>query len=244
MRQPAPPFRAVLFDMDGILIDSMPYHFFAWYEALQKYGITANSQLIYEHEGEKWEDTLGAFLPANKRDRRLMLKIFRYRQRIFRKIFRRHLMPGVPGLAAELKKQNYALGLVSGTPVRDIRRLIPARLLKIFDCVIGGDSVARGKPAPDPYLSCAAGLRLKPAECLVIENAPLGIAAAKSAGCRCLAVTTSLPEAYLRGADRICALKDLRAVLFKLLCYNRPNLPEGLWPESKRSGASATAKPE
>ncbi|MDR1997662.1 MAG: HAD family phosphatase [Candidatus Margulisbacteria bacterium] len=214
--------QAVLFDMDGVLVDSMPYHFFAWYEALRKYGVRVSVQDIYAHEGEKWERTLRFFLRQNglPQDGQLMRKIFRCKQRLFHKIFKRYLMPGVPELAAELQKQKYALGVVSGTPVADIKRLLPPRLLKLFACLVGGDSVSRGKPDPEPYRKGAAELNLRPAECLVIENAPLGIASAKAAGCYCLAVTTSLPAEQLRQADQVCALPALR----KTLCYNLKNL--------------------
>ena len=212
-------FSAVLFDMDGVIVDSMPYHFFAWYEAFRKYGIIVSSQDIYEHEGEKWETTLSSFLQQNNlpADYKLMLKIFNYRQKVFRKIFKRHLFPGVPELAAELKAKGYLLGVVSGTPSYDIKKLIPHKLLKLFDSIVGGDNIEHGKPHPDPYLKSAADLRLKPEQCLVIENAPLGINSAKSAGCFCLAVTTSLPAQYLQKADKICELKRLRETLLPML---------------------------
>ena len=210
--------RAVFFDMDGVLVDSMPYHFFAWYTALRRYGILVNSQDIYRHEGEKWEDTLAYFWRQNKRpvDTGLLRKVFNYRQKVFHKIFRRQLMPDAPELAAALKTRGYLLGVVSGTPVRDIKWLLPRPLWRLFDCITGGDSAARGKPDPEPYLQTAARLALPPAACLVIENAPLGIAAAKAAGMTCLAVTTSLPAEYLP-ADRVCHIRDLRENLQLML---------------------------
>lgn len=205
--------------MDGVIVDSMPYHFFAWYKAFQKFGITVNSQDIYKHEGEKWDRTLQSFLEQNNMppDHKLMTKIFKYRQKVFRKIFERHLFPGIPELVSELKKLGYKLGVVSGTPSSDIKKLIPGKLLKLFDSVIGGDNVQIGKPNPEPYLKSINALELKPQECLVIENAPLGIASAKSAGCFCLAITTSLPQQYLTQADKICRLSDLRETLLSVL---------------------------
>ncbi|MDR1323102.1 MAG: HAD family phosphatase [Candidatus Margulisbacteria bacterium] len=213
--------RALLFDMDGVIVDSMPYHFFAWYEALKKYGITVSTQDIYEHEGEKWEITLKHYLTQNglPSDLAFQRKIFNYRQKLFHKIFRRHIMPGIPELLRELKAQKYQLGLVSGTPSGDMPRLISRPLLKLFDCVVGGDMVTHSKPHPEPYLAAAEKLALRPAECLVIENAPLGIRSAKAAQMRCLAVTTSLPESYLKqaGADWVCGIRDLRRQIFKII---------------------------
>jgi beta-phosphoglucomutase len=213
--------RALLFDMDGVIVDSMPYHFFAWYEALKKYGITVSTQDIYEHEGEKWETTLKHYLTQNglPTDLPFRRKIFNYRQKLFRKILRRHLMPGLPELLRELKAQKYRLGLVSGTPSGDMPQLISKPLLKLFDCAVGGDLVAHSKPHPEPYLTAAEKLALRPAECLVIENAPLGIRSAKAAQMRCLAVTTSLPESYLKqaGADWVCGIRELRKQIFKII---------------------------
>jgi len=212
-------FKAILFDMDGVILDSMPYHVFAWQEALEKHGIKVSRQDIYEHEGEKWETTLNNFFQKNNlpADPKLMLKIFTYKRKVFRKVFKRRLMPGVPELVAELKAKNYLLGIVSGTPSRDIKRLIPHQLLKLFDSIVGGDTVKLGKPHPDPYLKCTADLQLAPAQCLVIENAPLGITSAQSAGCFCLAVTTSLPARYLQKANQVCELKQLGETLFSSL---------------------------
>jgi beta-phosphoglucomutase len=213
--------RALLFDMDGVIVDSMPYHFFAWYEALKKYGVTVNTQDIYEHEGEKWEITLKYHLVQNNlpTDLPFRQKIFNYRQKLFRKIFRRHIMPGIPELLQELKTQKYQLGLVSGTPSGDMPQLLSKPLLRLFDCAVGGDLVAHSKPHPEPYRAAAQKLARRPAECLVIENAPLGIRSAKAARMRCLAVTTSLPANYLRkaGADRVCGIKDLREQIFKII---------------------------
>ncbi|GBR77535.1 beta-phosphoglucomutase [Candidatus Termititenax dinenymphae] len=212
--------KAVLFDMDGVIVDSMPYHFFAWYEAFKKYGITVSTQDIYEHEGEKWDTTLKYYLTSNNlpSDLPFMQKIFNYRQKLFHKIFKRHLMPGIPDLLHTLKNSGCLLGLVSGTPSGDVKRLISGQLYPLFDCIVGGDNVAHSKPHPEPYLTAAQKLGLKAKDCLVVENAPLGIASAKAAKMRCLAVTTSLPESYLKkaGADYICNIKDLRKAIFSL----------------------------
>jgi beta-phosphoglucomutase len=213
--------RALLFDMDGVIVDSMPYHFFAWYEALKKYGITVGPQDIYAHEGEKWETTLKHYLSRNNlpTDLQLRQKIFNYRQKLFRKIFRRHIMPGLPELLRELKAKKYLLGLVSGTPSYDMPKLLSKPLLKLFDCTVGGDLVTHSKPHPEPYLAAAQKLALSPKECLVIENAPLGIRSAKAARMRCLAVTTSLPADYLQkaGADHVCEISDLRKWVLRLI---------------------------
>ncbi|MGO9245133.1 MAG: HAD family hydrolase, partial [Verrucomicrobiia bacterium] len=72
-----------------------------------------------------------------------------------------------------------------------------------FDFIITGDEVPRAKPFPDPYLTAARQLGLRPEECVVVENAPLGIEAARNAGMRCVAVETTLGKEYLTSADHV-----------------------------------------
>lgn len=195
--------RAVIFDMDGVIIDSMPYHFLAWYEALRPHGVRVTCFDVYSKEGERWDKTLQELLTRSgiKPTKKLLKNIFEARQRIFRKYFRRFVFKGVREFLACLKENGHLLGLVTGTPHWEIKRILPRDIHRLFDCVVSGDSVKKGKPHPDPYLKAAALLRLKPSECLVIENAPYGIESAKAAHMRCVAVATSLPKEYLTKAD-------------------------------------------
>lgn len=197
--------RAVVFDMDGVIVDSMPYHFIAWYEALRPWAIRINCFDVYLREGEKWQYTLKDLTKrAGVRPTQAMLrKIFYDRDRIFRRYFKRYIFPEVEGFLRDLKRQGYCLALVTSTPLDEMRRILPGRLQQYFDCIVTGSQVRRGKPYPDPYLKAARTLRLDPATCLVIENAPLGITSAKRAGMTCYALTTSLPAEYLTGADAV-----------------------------------------
>jgi len=82
--------------------------------------------------------------------------------------------------------------------------------------VVTGDSVKKGKPHPEPYLKAASVLGLRPKQCLVVENAPFGIASAKKAGMFCIAITTSLPRDYLKQADIIVdRLEDITGIIEK-----------------------------
>jgi beta-phosphoglucomutase len=197
--------RAVIFDMDGVIVDSMPYHFLAWYEALRPFGIRAGCFDVYSKEGEKWQKTLKYFLikAKIKPTRAILKKIFSHRHRIFRSYFKRFIFKGVKELLICIKKRNYLLGLVTGTPTEELKEILPKGIYDLFDCIVAGDLVKKGKPHPQPYLKASLFLGVKPKECVVVENAPFGIQSAKRAGMFCIALTTSLPREYLLNADII-----------------------------------------
>ena len=195
--------RAIVFDMDGVIVDSMPYHFIAWYEALRPWGVRVSCFEVYAQEGERWETTLKGLLKREKikPTQKILSAIFSLRQKIFKRYFKRYIFHGAYELLVDLRRQGFILGLVTGSPLNEIRRILPVKLLKLFTAVVAGNQVKNGKPHPEPYLRAARLLQFSPKECLVIENAPFGIISAKRAGMACIAVSTSLPKEYLSDAD-------------------------------------------
>jgi len=197
--------QAVIFDMDGVIVDSMPYHFIAWYEALRPYGIRVSCFDVFAKEGERWEKSLKDFLKraAIAPTPKILKTIFIQRQKIFRRYFKCFIFKGAAAFLRCLKNRGYSLGLVTGTPMVELNRILPINIKGLFDVIVAGDSVKKGKPHPEPYLKAAAALGFGPRQCLVVENAPFGIESAKRAGMSCVAVTTSLPKEYLKQADVI-----------------------------------------
>lgn len=195
--------KAVIFDMDGVIVDSMPYHYLAWYEALRPFGVRVTCFDVYAKEGERWQKSLEDFLlrAGKKPTKKMLAKIFLLRRKIFKRYFKRYIFSGAQDFLACLKRKGYLLGLVTGTPEAEIKKILSARLRGLFDCIIAGDHVKNGKPHPEPYLNCAKMLGLRPGDCAVVENAPYGIESAKRAGMFCFAVSTSLPKEYLKKAD-------------------------------------------
>jgi len=195
--------KAIIFDMDGVIVDSMPYHFIAWYEALRPWGVRVSCFEVYAQEGERWETTLKGLLKREKikPSKKILRAIFKLRQKIFKRYFKRHIFHGACELLVELKGEGFMLGLVTGSPLNEIKRILPVKMRKLFNIIVAGNQVKNGKPHPEPYLRAAGLLRLEPESCLVIENAPFGIISAKKAGMPCIAVSTSLPKEYLVDAD-------------------------------------------
>ena len=212
--------RAVICDMDGVIVDSMPYHFLAWYEALRPYGISVKCFDVYVREGERWEKSLADFLKGSgiSPSRKLFKKVFMARRRLFRNRFKRFVFKGAGEFLMCLKKKGYLLGLVTATTRAGVREILPQKIEKLFDHIVTGDHVKKGKPYPEPYLKCAGALKVKPGRCVVIENAPYGITSAKRAGMFCIALTSSLPKEFLRGADVIAESMDQISALIDKTC--------------------------
>ncbi|MEI6631695.1 MAG: HAD family phosphatase [bacterium] len=210
--------KAVLFDMDGVIVDSMPYHYLAWYEALRPLGVRVNVFEVYLREGERWDKSLKDFLAhaGMRPSKRRLAKIFKLRQKIFRYYFKRRIFEGAEVFLRCLKNNGYTLGLVTGTPMIEVKKILPPKIKGLFTAIVSGEMVKLGKPHPAPYLKAAQLLKLKPRECLVVENAPLGIRSAKAAGMFCIAVTTSLPREYLKNADIVVnRLEEITGVIEK-----------------------------
>ncbi len=210
-------YRAVLFDMDGVILNTMPYHFHAWKSVFDKKNIFVDQFEIYKREGEPGLKTLTdilakhkTFLPQKGKEQLLIQK-----EELFKKIVTPIIFPGVERLIQEIKERGYLLGLVTGTSKNEMETILPDHLKRLFNTIVTGDAVTRGKPAPDPYLKALDLLHLFSSEAIVIENAPYGIQSAKEANIICIALTTSLSKDYLKKADYICnSIEEVGRLLF------------------------------
>jgi beta-phosphoglucomutase len=210
-------FQALLFDMDGVITDSMPYHYEAWRRIFEGYGISVSREEILKREGERGQVTLETILGRQGRrpSEDEILKTLEAKEEIFRSLAKPTLFRGAETLVRRVREQGKRIALVTGTSGSEARTNLPADLLACFDVLVSGDMVTLGKPHPEPYQMALSLLGALPDESLVIENAPYGIESAKSAGLRCIAVTTSLPAEYLQDADRtVRDLEELQGLLF------------------------------
>ena len=199
--------KAVLFDMDGVLYDSMPNHAIAWQESMAKFGIHMTADDAYATEGARGVDTIRMMVRQQLRreiDEAEAQRMYDEKSRIFHSLPEAPIMPGILDLMQQIQAAGILCGIVTGSGQQPLIK----RLHKDFSAFVNEDhittayDVQHGKPAPDPYL---IGLQkaggLQPYEAIVVENAPLGVRSGHAARIFTIAVNTGpLPNEELIGA--------------------------------------------
>ena len=199
--------RVVLFDMDGVLYDSMPNHAIAWQESMAKYGIHMTADDAYATEGARGVDTIREMVRRQQHreiDEAEAQKMYDLKSQTFHSLPEAPVMPGI----LDLMRQIHASGLQCGVVTGSGQRPLISRILKDFGDYVDEThittayDVTRGKPMPDPYLM---GLHkagdLAPWQAVVIENAPLGVRSGHAARIFTIAVNTGpLPNNELLAA--------------------------------------------
>ncbi len=197
--------RAVLFDLDGVLIDSMPYHERAWRQVLSEIGIEPPPLYIRLHEGEKAETTVHKLLKEWGRsatDAEVARLIARKRD-LYRGMAPRGLIPAARQTVEKLRAARIHCSVVTGSVRANMNGVLTDEEMALFDPIISAEMYLCGKPHPEPYLKALEVLRLPAQDCLVVENAPLGIQSGKAAGIKVVALTVTLPREHLTDADVI-----------------------------------------
>jgi HAD superfamily hydrolase (TIGR01509 family) len=196
---------AVLFDMDGVIIDSEPLWSDAEKQLLARRNLPYSPSLKTAMMGRDARGAVGYLIEHYSLTESLG-KLIEERNQLIAELFKEHLK-AIPG-ALDLVRSVIAAGILTGLVSSSPKPLVELALEKLvttglFDLTLSGDQVVRGKPAPDIYITAAEKLGVKPEYCLVIEDAPHGVAAAKDAGMCCLAISTSVSVVELAMADKV-----------------------------------------
>lgn len=202
---------AVLFDMDGVLVDSMKYHAEAWIRVLDDYGIRLDETDIFKREGMPGRESIvdicvekGVPVPGAEE-----LDSLHEKKHILFEAQTVRVYPGVVEMLEFLAGRNMATALVTGSLKRAVEHVLPEEVLARFGAVVTAEDVQHGKPDPEPYLTALEKLFLSADSAMVIENSPMGILSARRAGLYCIALETTLPAHYLSGADMILRDHDV-----------------------------------
>ena len=201
--------KAYIFDMDGTMIDNVPYHVKAWKEFSRKYGNELSERDIVGWMGmtnRAYQERILGRQMDDEESRRMSEE----KEIIYRELYRPHMKPA-PGLVELLDRaqaKGVRLAVASGAPKGNINFILDGLDLRRYFPVLVDDSVySRGKPDPECFLTAAKMLGVEPRDCTVFEDAVKGVQAGKAAGMEVVAMTLYTPaeELLAAGADRAIA---------------------------------------
>jgi HAD superfamily hydrolase (TIGR01509 family) len=198
------PQRAVLFDLDGVIVDSREHHLAAWEAWAREHAPRAPAGYFHQSFGLRNDAIIGGLIdslaPADLR------RLAAHKEALFRTRARGQLeaLPGVAELLAFVEVQRVPCAIVTSTPRANLDLVLETIGLQgRFAALVAEEDARKGKPDPEGFLVAAARLKTEPARCVVIEDAPAGVRAAKAGGMRAIGVTTTRPAADLAEADLV-----------------------------------------
>jgi beta-phosphoglucomutase family hydrolase len=206
--KPTNLMKAVIFDMDGVIVDTNPHHRLAWRQYYQRYGKTLSDEDFLRHVSGKHNTDIIAHLFAGQTlTADEVLQLGNEKEALFRELYRPHLVP-VAGLTAFLKALKTAgilTAVATSAPVENLDFVIDAlKLRPYFDALLNESMVSRPKPDPEIYQQAMAKLGVEPGESVVFEDSMTGIQAARASGATVVGVaTTQTPDELRPWVDEV-----------------------------------------
>jgi beta-phosphoglucomutase family hydrolase len=206
---------AVLWDLDGTLVDSEEYHWRAWKETLDRAGVSVTYQDFLSSFGQRNDAILGKWLGENAGSEKIR-QIADAKEARYRELVRQEgvvPLPGAAGWVEQLYQQGWRQAVASSAPRLNVETVLDAlRLANWFQAIVSAEDVRVGKPAPDVFVTAAARLGAEAQRCVVVEDAQAGVEAARRARMRSIGVGKN---AQTLGADLAAErLSDLPADAF------------------------------
>ena len=184
--------RAVLWDMDGTLVDSAEYHWQAWRDTMSREGLPVTHGQFLASFGQRNDSILRQWLGENVTPE-LIERIGKAKEALYRQLVREHGIEPLPG-ASEwvnlLHRQGWGQAIASAAPRANVETILDVlHASKCFEAIVSAEDVHRGKPDPEVFLIAAAKLGVAPKHCIVVEDAEHGIEAARAAGMKSIGVS-------------------------------------------------------
>jgi beta-phosphoglucomutase len=202
---------AFIFDMDGTIVDNMAFHMDSWLAFFARRGKTYDPDAFFrETAGAQGREILRERLGPDIPDDEIAV-LAQEKDVLYREIYGPHrgAIQGFEAFVASARAQGVRLAVATSAPPANIVfTLDELDLRRHFDAVVGAADVARGKPHPDVFLKAAEKLGVPPADCIVFEDAPMGVEAARRAGMRAVVITTTLPAEAFREFDNVVRIVE------------------------------------
>jgi beta-phosphoglucomutase len=195
--------RAVIFDFDGVIADTMFDNCNAWQKAFSLYGFQMDAIEYYRLEGMGRFQIAEYFIEKYFLEPSIKKNLVEAKEMNYKKNNSFKYYDFVNEIFSFLNEKGISTAIVTGASKNRIKEHLDENISQYLKALITADDVIHTKPNPEPYLKAAAILGMNPNECLVIENAILGIESAKEAGCKCFALETTLSADYLTKADKV-----------------------------------------
>jgi beta-phosphoglucomutase len=194
--------RGVIWDMDGVIIDSADQHWQSW-QALAAETHTPFTEADFRKTfGQRNADIIPRYWHVHSKAE--IAALADRKEALYRDLLRdqARALPGALALMQQAHEASWLQAVGSSAPLENIQLIIALLGLQTWlDAVVSGETTEQGKPAPDIFLAAARAIGLSPVNCLVIEDAVAGVQAARAAGMRCIAVTNGRPNRELAVAD-------------------------------------------
>jgi beta-phosphoglucomutase len=198
--------RAFVFDMDGTIVDNMDFHLQSWVELFRRRSVSIDPvEFFRDTAGRQGKEIIRSYLGAHLGDEEVAAMTDE-KEEIYREIYAAHRkeLEGFSRFLADAKAKGVALAVATSGPPANIAFVLDGLdLRRHFDAVVGAADVQRGKPHPDVFLKAAEKLDVVPSSCVVFEDAPLGVEAARNAGMPCVVLSTTLDAAAFAGYDNV-----------------------------------------
>ena len=217
----ANPRQAFVFDMDGTIVDNMAFHLDSWLAFFARRGLQLDADEFFRATaGRQGGEIMRAYLGEHLSDEEVGL-LNHEKESVYRELYAPHrrTVEGFDALLERAKGAGVKLAVATAAPPANIEFTLDGLdLRRHFDAVVGAADVARGKPHPDVFLKAAERCGVAPEHCIVFEDAPLGVEAARRAGMRCVVLTTTLPPSAFTAFDNVSAIvRDFSELKAELL---------------------------
>ncbi len=208
-------WKAIIFDLDGILVDSEGFQYQGWLPPLKRFGVELSKEQYFDYAGKSGSiieaQLIEDFnLPAKKGE------LLEEKEKLLMQWFKERPLEKKPFAEEAVKEAidaGFKVAVCSSAPKKEVRlKLENVGLKDYFEIIIGKEDTAKSKPAPDTYLKAAESVGLEPTNCVAVEDTEFGTASAKGAGMTCVAIPDewSVKQSFEK-ADKIC--KDLKEAI-------------------------------